>query len=709
MGPLKSGESFLTIQQATIPGSSTETFNEPKNYNLKSGKRKKTKIKSRTVSKSQGFLHQNLSKLPVIRIGVGAGAGLGDQVAAINIIENLVKFGFKGKVELIYGAEDEDNKILEKLRNKLSCLLPGFNAKNNSPQTVEVCGIECECIPKSQLHSYCKAHHSETQQALGIWPMNFRKSWLCTDYGLVIPPYGWSKVKPRVEFPDSTTKPIELTKMANYQQSSSAETSLLDIWPETDVRKEKVDGILDDFKNKHFHLMPVYGIHHGEVEPGCEVVLERLIKATKTSHKKDNEQTVLLVMSNLDNTTRLEQLAESNGADFLNLNRDSWTSLKSGDQRKNCFKSPVCLVYCGSLPKKVFEHICIKADRPLVQEGANSASFMHQLGKPYLPLLPKGDTTLPDIDDLYIPPGKKQKTIQKGLIKEVTTDYQRSSIQAIGNSLTSDIKEYCYLATAIELWDSLRPVLPDSATNRISDYFSGFINEGFDEFILKNEIEEAISYGELEDHDINTWLGMLKELVELRNNKASINILNNMKKQIELRSAVIKKRGIDLDKLINYRTTGVPIGWLRKFIPNLSLRAADQSSSEKTVCILPAKKVSNDINIHELIGDIVDNTQMLIPHLKRRKKTKDFDKIIELIKKRFFYGKTEVDNELREKVKPGFSTEDNEQLGKFIWGDLGEDYFKEVQHIALKPENNSVYSALSSLTAVDWNQIHSLY
>ncbi len=55
MGPLKSGESFLTIQQATIPGSSTETFNEPKNYNLKSGKRKKPKSSLELFLKARDF------------------------------------------------------------------------------------------------------------------------------------------------------------------------------------------------------------------------------------------------------------------------------------------------------------------------------------------------------------------------------------------------------------------------------------------------------------------------------------------------------------------------------------------------------------------------------------------------------------------------------------------------------------------------------
>ncbi len=401
--------------------------------------------KTRVSAREKWF--ETMNKLDVIRVGVIESDGMGDQTAAVAIMENIVDFSFAGHLQLIYHAEDD--AALSKLRGKLGSLLPGFQADICGVQTVTMKMREWDCIPSQELERFSREKDIDPEQPLAIWPLKCERSWLCTNFGLVIPPYGWKKEAARLEAPEGVRKIITMPELASYQQCYVEPENPIGLLSDDSPVTPGLSCILNYAKSREIHLLPVYGIHHADVLRVHDIVVRRLLKSVRQP-AADNKPTVLLVISPLATTDAIQSVAEKLNVPFTNLKDRGGIELKemltASDPQTGA--PGRYLFYCGRLDKPVFDWICHIKDYTLVQEGANSASFMHQLGKSYLPLLPLGDTRLPVLP-----------TQATGVGADA-----RSRVEQAGHLLTSDSRLCCHVGNAIEAWARLRGALTLDAT-----------------------------------------------------------------------------------------------------------------------------------------------------------------------------------------------------------------------------------------------------
>ncbi|USE35948.1 hypothetical protein [Endozoicomonas sp. SCSIO W0465] len=655
---------------------------------------------NRKVDTAIRSLSEKLGVIPVIRVGLAEAPGQGDHTAAFSIIGGLAHLGFKGRVELVLKAGD-GNKW-EQMKEKLQLFIPEFNPGNDDVQALRYAGLECECIPLKHLDDHCKINHRPLEQPLGFWAMNGNRSWLQSKIAIVIPPFKWANTIPRIERNVGEHQNLELPSLANYQVLYTPEKPDLSELMQGDSRGARLAKVLGETEEGRIHLLPVYGIHHHALEPAHDVIIRRLISGAMKSHTSEFEKTVVLILSPLESLERLQGLQASLKVPFYDLNTTDW--LGSANE-------PVELLYCGPVPKPLFEWIsCV--DRPLIQEGANSATFMNLLGKAYLPLRPDGDTPLPELPGS--PPAKKKFTLA---MHGPVANTERSRIEQLGRSLTHDLQAYSYYSVALELCKKLRPLLSPIATKDLVSRFAGMVAVNhFDEADFRPWLLESITYScGLLSAEQQEWLTYLS----LANSLLPGTIPGALKVKLIEDGKGLRRNSVNLEKLIAYRTSGLNMPNLRLQLSALSFRRFEVLKAASVECPVNIENIAHDMDINELAGDICDNFSRLVPALFQalRKDLPDnalresffgdgegqhslLDKMIGHL----FYGNTAPDTEIRSLLAPQENTIDDD-LALFLRGGLGGAFFKQVGELMMESKNNAIYCSLSKLTISDWNQI----
>ena len=416
-----------------------------------------TLLGKRKVDTATRNLSKKLDVIPVIRVGLAEAPGQGDHTAAFNIIEGLALLGFKGRVELV--LKSDDNEWVQ-MKEKLQRFIPEFNLDNDEVQALHYSGLDCECIPFKQLADHCRINNRPLEQPLGFWAMNGHRSWLQSKIAIVIPPFKWANTTPRIERKGGGHQNLEFPSLANYQILCTPKKPDLSKLMKGDSRGPRLEKLLRDTEEGRIHLLPVYGIHHQTLEPAHDVIIKRLLSAAIKSHTSEFEKTVVLILSPLESLERLQVLRKSLKVPFYDLNNTDWVSSPN---------EPVELLYCGPVPKPLFEWIsCV--DRPLVQEGANSAAFMSLQGKTYLPLRPDGDTPLPEV--ISSPPTKRKSAAPT---HDPVVIAERVKIEQLGRSLTHDLQAYSYYSVAQDLLKKLRLLLSPMAVKDLASKFEGMV------------------------------------------------------------------------------------------------------------------------------------------------------------------------------------------------------------------------------------------
>ncbi|WP_419832189.1 hypothetical protein [Endozoicomonas atrinae] len=658
-----------------------------------------TLLGKRKVDTAIRSLSKKLDAIPVIRVGLTEAPGQGDHTAAFSIIEGLARLGFKGRVELVLKSDDDNEWV--QMKEKLQLFIPEFNLDNDEVQALHYSGLECECIPLKHLEDHCRINHRPLEQPLGFWAMNANRSWLQSKIAIVIPPFQWANTKPRIERKDRGHQNLEFPSLANYQILCTPKKPDLSKLMKGDSRGPRLEKVLRDTEEGRIHLLPVYGIHHQALEPAHDVIIKRLLSGAIKSHTSAFEKTVVLILSPLESLERLQALQASLEVPFYNLNNTDWVSSPN---------ETAVLQYCGPVPKPVFEWIsCL--DRPLVQEGANSAAFMSLQGKTYLPLRPDGDTPLPEV--ITSPPAKKKSAAPT---HDSVVIAERVKIEQLGRSLTHDLQAYSYYSVAQDLFRKLRPLLSPMAIKDLASKFEGMVGANhFDEADFRPLLVDSITYSrEGLSEEQKEWLKCLVKA----NSFYPGAIPTELKSQLIEGGKALRKKRVSLEKLIAYRTSGLNMPYLRLQLSALSLRRFEVLKGITLEHPVIFTDTAHNMDVNELAGDICDNFALLIPALFQILR-QDFSddalmasffeagegkqSLLDKIIGHLFHENMAHDSEIRSLLEPKES--DIDELALFLRGEFGGAYSKQVFELMMEPKNNAVYCGLTRLTRRDWNQI----
>ncbi|WP_422490766.1 hypothetical protein [Endozoicomonas sp. ALE010] len=659
-----------------------------------------TLLGKRKVDTAEISLSEKLGAIPVIRVGLAESPGQGDHTAAFSIIEGLAHLGFKGRVELVLKFNGEDE--WQRMKDKLRLFMPEFNPGNDGVQTLHYSGLVCECIPFKQLVDHCTINHRPLEQPLGFWAMNGNRSWLVSKVAIVIPPFKWSNTTPRIERCNGMHQNLDLPALANYQTAYLLQKPDIPALMKNDSRAASLIKILRETEAGRIHLLPLYGIHHHALEPAHDVIIRRLLSGVVKSHTSELEKTVVLVLSPLASLERLRVLQKSLQVPFYDLQNREW---------ENSVHEPVELLYCGPVPKPLFEWIsCV--DRPLIQEGANSATFMNLLGKAYLPLRPDGDTPLPELPGS--PPAKQQYA---SAMQHPVASVERARIEQLGRGLTHDLQAYNYYSVALDLCKKLKPLLSPIATQDLVSGFAGMVGANhFAESHFRPCLLEAITYSSgLLSEDQQEWLSCLS----LANSLLPGAIPETLKVKLIERGKALRRNHVNLEKLIAYRTSGLNMPDLRSQLAPLSFRRFDVFRAMTVECPVSTEDAGRDIDVNELVGDICDNFSLLIPtlfHILRADFSDDAllaslfrdgdgqQSLLDKIIGQLFYGNMTYDAEIRSLLEPKAGSPDDD-LALFLRGEFGGTFFQQVRELMMESKNNAIYCGLAKLTGKDWDLI----
>ena len=173
--------------------------------------------------------------------------------------------------------------------------------------------------------------------------------------------------------------------------------------------------------------MTMYGLH-ANISFGVKV-LERLVKAAQRVAKENGKPVILINVigkdkpqSPIDNC----QVLDANDAQTLGKLK----LLGSGD---------AALVYTKSIPQPLFHLLGRNGSLPLLLEGAGTASFVQNLGIPFLTV--KNNTSLPKDISGYEPLEKAANTLDTD---NVTEQQIKDLVQIFKDSRTESTELFNY-------------------------------------------------------------------------------------------------------------------------------------------------------------------------------------------------------------------------------------------------------------------------
>ncbi|MBU2546105.1 MAG: hypothetical protein ABIH77_05005 [Pseudomonadota bacterium] len=338
---------------------------------------------------------QLFAKINIIRIVVRDGGGLGNEAAAITVINRLRDLGYQNRIELVY--EDIEANI-KKYPETLGKLLKGFDPFGSNyqelPDNIAVRGLDFE----NELHDLEFA-------PICICGASDRPIFSC-DYikyhaGCIVSlqPTAFNTCSKRSIYLPDSENPSTLafngvlfarnTVMDDKAPIDSADRffkTLLLRSERKDIYFQSVYGLAPEVYSKRNTYEGLWPVLTGFSNPVIEmfVVAEAVLNAQE-SYKKP---TVILVHSPLeddcfDRLKRILPQLKNHSSNPIQLIYDGDT--EQALETMNSLKNNEILIYAtGQLEKALFERLMLSSNLPPIAEGANTTTMLEAYGRPYL-------------------------------------------------------------------------------------------------------------------------------------------------------------------------------------------------------------------------------------------------------------------------------------------------------------------------------------
>lgn len=334
----------------------------------------------------------HLLELPIIRIVIWYGDGVGNERATIVVMENLRHIGFQGKFDIRYAPYSDDDTVTgDGSGEKLRTLISGFVPKNlydpegkyisDSGWSVlhPILGdITITRLPPPLQRFALPRVPVTISGACDNVPMIMCKKFN-TEYYIQLQPTGYPARRYLAYMEDANQKEIELPN--NLRLSSKALPAVgIDNALNLSISEQQVYRLCEI---PALNSQLVYGIYERASCLNPVLECQRLLEAHRLLQEKDPKKIILFFPQKICMDSSFRNALEKI---FSNL---FWIDLtnqildeKALEEMPN---NTIVMAYTGLLQSKIFDHLMlIKTIFPPVIEGENARGLCESYGRPYL-------------------------------------------------------------------------------------------------------------------------------------------------------------------------------------------------------------------------------------------------------------------------------------------------------------------------------------
>ncbi|MCL6269110.1 hypothetical protein M3P05_04030 [Sansalvadorimonas sp. 2012CJ34-2] len=229
---------------------------------------------------------------------------------------------------------------------------------------------------------------------------------------------------------------------------------------------ENIMLLIDEVRNKNLNFAVLYGLHQ---IIGINNIEDVIYCLAKSYCEVSGKRTVLLILSDIIKfiekcSVRCKEL---NTVHFSEISGSQpWSS------RTELTKPDVDIVFCGRLPKPIFEYLVELSNLPVLLEGANTYQLVQNKGKNHLLLRPHG-WTLPRYVEDFSEASKKLihcsicLGFHRYILDKVSKSYSlnKRAIQFLKDSFCSFVKAKKHLPSYADLQEFLSCLPKDNLTD----------------------------------------------------------------------------------------------------------------------------------------------------------------------------------------------------------------------------------------------------
>jgi len=347
---------------------------------------------------AEDLARKYLTQLPKrIRLFIAGGEGYGDQVAAVNIIRQLVYLGYRGKTDIVGSSQHRSfGQALPKLAEVLS--VDYFDQEVYVSSIAFLKGIVLHLIP---LETYIEKRSQFKKVELSIFVGKdhiVRGSF----------PHYWQTFVSNFAQSDSIVQFDPFSYHANigfrYQQNNGSKFSdvaskyfpyrfpvnisnqvirheLRYLKKHATKKLDVIQRLLQEKNAKNILTFPIYGMRDN-IRPNKEVTIVKFIAAALEAQKSNSKPLVVVLLNNFKKNSwhKIQKLildsnytspykpifinAESNNAIFANVSSNA-----------------TIILNLGSLPIGIFNKILLESDLLPVIEGVNARNLQNNAGR----------------------------------------------------------------------------------------------------------------------------------------------------------------------------------------------------------------------------------------------------------------------------------------------------------------------------------------
>lgn len=323
-----------------------------------------------------------ISKLPVIRIGITTAPGNGHQSASASVVTRLRKMGYTGKIQVVYDIQS---------KHKLGYLLPPFDPSGAGHQIYDSQNIE---FMDSDYFNNCKEIHCSEVKFAIIGADDFYTSHydMRSEFLLTLQPYNWvegSRITYSAADYEVYRFPLHALERLNHKFDHMAiddiESFIKEEMSNLPELASKTDGLLHILSgSEKSELAFIYGhlVKRGQALRYAAGILRAFQKAPHMF--KGNA--ILPIINSLSDEEKVKlqrsihQSSLASTVDYIEV-----TDPRLGEKIKQLKPGHLLMVYVGPVTKSVFEYLFQSSTIAPLVEGRNSIGLMSSLGLPYLP------------------------------------------------------------------------------------------------------------------------------------------------------------------------------------------------------------------------------------------------------------------------------------------------------------------------------------
>lgn len=335
---------------------------------------------------------QNLLELPVIRIVIWYGDGVGNERATIVVMENLRHIGFQGKFDIRYAPYSDDDTVTgDGSGEKLRTLISGFVPKNlydpdgkyisDSGWTVihPILGdITVTRLPPP-LQRFALPRVSVTiSGACDNVPMIMCKKFN-TEHYIQLQPTDYPARRYIAYMENSNQKEIALPNSLRLSPKDSFAVDI-DNTLNLSISEQQVYRLCE---TPELNSQLVYGIYERDSCLNPVLECQRLLEAHRLLQEEAPKKAILFFPQKIciDSAFRNALEKTFNNLFWLDLSNQTLEE-KTLEEMPN---NTIIIAYTGLLQSKIFDHLMlIKTRFPPVVEGENARGLCESYGRSYL-------------------------------------------------------------------------------------------------------------------------------------------------------------------------------------------------------------------------------------------------------------------------------------------------------------------------------------